>query len=71
MELFPGDFQQRVSVLPSILNCGEPPHNLHRNNAIGFDKNSFHELKKKWRQQIKSVRNHDQGIALDRLNARR
>jgi hypothetical protein len=46
MELFHSDFQQRVSILPSILNC-ESLHNLRSNSATGFDKNSFHERKKK------------------------
>jgi hypothetical protein len=37
--------------------------------ATDFDENNFRELKKKWGEQIKPVRNPYQGVALDGLNA--
>jgi flagellar biosynthesis/type III secretory pathway protein FliH len=62
-----GVVKGQIEIIEKFLKAGATWDFIYK--ATDFDENSFHELKKKWRQQIKLVRNPYQGVALDGLNA--
>ncbi len=58
----------QIEVIEKFLKVGVTWDIIYK--ATDFDENNFRELKKKLQQQIKPIRNSDQGIAMDGLNAR-
>jgi len=62
-----GVVKGQIEVIEKFLKAGATWDFIYK--ATDFDENSFHKLKKKWREQIKPIRNPYQGVALDRLNA--
>jgi hypothetical protein len=63
-----GVVKGQIEVIEKFLKAGATWDLIYK--ATDFDENSFHELKKKWRQQIKPVRNPYQCVTQDGLNPR-
>ncbi|MEI6259134.1 MAG: hypothetical protein WCR46_04415 [Deltaproteobacteria bacterium] len=62
-----GVVKGQIEVIEKFLKAGATWDFIYK--ATDIDENSFHKLKKKWREQIKPIRNPYQGVALDKLNA--
>ncbi len=58
----------QIEIIEKLLKAGVTWKFIYK--TTDFDENSFHELKKKWLQQIKPVRNPYQVVAQDGLNSR-
>jgi hypothetical protein len=63
-----GVVKGQIEVIEKFLKAGATWDFIYK--ATEIDENSFHELKKKWREQIKPIRNPVQGIVMDGMNAR-
>jgi hypothetical protein len=59
---------KQIEIIEKFLKVGVTWDIIYK--ATDFDENNFHELKKKLQQQVKPVRNPNQGVVLGKLNSR-
>jgi hypothetical protein len=63
-----GVIKEQIEIIEKFLKVGVTWDIIYK--ATDFDENNFHELKKKLQQQVKPVRNPNQGVVLGKLNSR-
>jgi hypothetical protein len=68
LSLNKGVIEGQIQVIEKLLKAGVTWDFIYK--TTDFDENNFHELKKKLQQQVKPLRNPNQGVVLGKLNSR-